>query len=1118
MVDILKLLMGLKAKEIVLVPDDSGHFKAKGKLENLSVSEKELLGRHKSEILRFLSKSGIVNTIPNITSNLNSGYSLSSGQKRIWFLSQIHGSNAVYNIFDKRIFQGQLNLDGLRHAFDVLISRHEILRTVFVENGNYEVRQYVKSPDELGFAIHSEDLRSHGDPMKKAEILVSEDFGRTFDLSSGPLIRASLYQVGNSDWVFSYVMHHIISDGWSMEILFQELLEVYNGYVKGMTPPLAPLRIQYRDYAAWQQEQLVGPWLEEQKKYWLEQLSGELPIVDLAADKPRPAVKTYNGGRVSVEIGRDITSGIKAFSRDSGGTLFMGLLCAVNALIYRYTGQTDIIIGTAIAGREHADLENQIGFYVNTLALRTRFDEESSFRKLFGSVKEVVLGGYEHQHYPFDELIEAIGYKGDISRHPLFDIVTSYRYDHTEEIILSKRSFGLNITENNIDHDHLVSKFDLHFEFIETASGLRLNIDYNSDIYCCSTIERLGAHLLTLVESAVREPSAPIIELDYIGAEERALLLSTFNGQVVGIPETNVVELFEAQVRTAPDNIAVVDGARSLSYGELNSRANQLAHYLRKAYLVAADDLVGICLERSADLVICILGVLKSAGAYMPVDPAIPVERKEFIRKDSGCRVFLDERELLLFYGLCDSYGCENLNLVINPRDLAYSIYTSGSTGLPKGVLVEHHSLVNLCFWNWETLSLTSRDRATLYAGVGFDASILELFPHLITGGCLYVVPEEIRLNVVELSAYYIENGITISFLPTSIGEEFLKTDNNRTLRYLNLGGDRLNSCPRKPYGIVNNYGPSEGTVVVTITVVTEHSTNIPIGRPISNTKIYITDARQNIQGIGVVGEICIGGAGVARGYLNQPALTAEKFISSPFVEGERIYRTGDLGRWTADGTIEFFGRRDGQVKIRGNRIELGEIEYALKEQKGITSAVVVAHERASGQRELVAYIVSSEKLDGTALGRSLGESLPVYMLPRYYIQIDEIPLTVNGKVDRQKLPAPEDSWMGGESLYVAPTNEVEERLVVLWQEILGREKIGIIENFFELGGNSLIAMKLMAYVHKEFNIKPTFQDILNMATIQDLSKYINRRLWAKKARDKAVADSLPNNISSLEL
>ncbi|MEN5057172.1 amino acid adenylation domain-containing protein [Sphingobacterium kitahiroshimense] len=1024
-------------------------------------------------------------------------YFLSSSQRRIWILSQFIERNIAYNMPAAHVFEGNLNIKGLQRAFDVLIARHEILRTVFVENGNYEVRQYVKSPDELGFAIHSEDLRVHEDPMKKAEILVSEDFGRPFDLSSGPLIRASLYQVGDSEWVFSYVVHHIISDGWSMEILFQELLEVYNGYVKGMTPPLVPLRIQYRDYAAWQQEQLVGPWLEEQKKYWLEQLSGELPIVDLAADKPRPAVKTYNGGRVSVEIGQDITSGIKAFSRVSGGTLFMGLLCAVNALIYRYSGQTDIIIGTAIAGREHADLENQIGFYVNTLALRTRFGEESSFRDLFGNVKDVVLGGDEHQHYPFDELIEAIGYKGDNSRHPVFDVSMALRNwsEHNDELQRNLTDVKVN---DFIGSDRQISLFDLHFEFIETASGLRLNIDYNSDIYCCSTIERLGAHLLTLVESAVREPSAPIIELDYIGAEERALLLSTFNGQVVDIPETNVVELFEAQVRTAPGNIAVVDGAGSLSYGELNSRANQLAHYLRETYSVAADDLVGICLERSADLVICILGVLKSGGAYMPVDPSTPVERKEFIRKDSGCRVFLDERELLLFYGLCDSYGCENLSLVINPRNLAYSIYTSGSTGLPKGVLVEHHSLVNLCFWNWETFSLTSCDRATLYAGVGFDASVWELFPHLITGGCLYVVPEEIRLNVVELSAYYIENGITISFLPTSIGEEFIKVDNNRTLRYLHLAGDKLNSYLKKHYEIVNNYGPTETTVAATSMVVTEHSTNIPIGRPISNTKIYITDARQNIQGIGVVGEICIGGAGVARGYLNQPALTAEKFISSRFVEGERIYRTGDLGRWTADGTIEFFGRRDGQVKVRGNRIELGEIEYALKEQKGITSAVVVAHERASGQRELVAYIVGSEKLDGTGLGRSLGESLPVYMLPSYYIQIDEIPLTVNGKVDRQKLPAPENSGMGGESLYVAPANEVEERLVALWQEILGREKISIIENFFELGGNSLSATKLLAYIHKEFNIKLSLKDLFLNPTLEKQAALVAELVWFK--------------------
>ncbi|MVT11418.1 non-ribosomal peptide synthetase [Chitinophaga tropicalis] len=1027
-------------------------------------------------------------------------YPLSASQRRLWILSQFEEASVAYNMSGAYMFEGELHLESLEHAFNMLLIRHEGLRTIFREDSIAGVRQFILLPEETDARLVYQDLRGEQEQDKKLRQLIFQVTGRPFNLAAGPLLRAGVYRVADDKWIFAYGMHHIISDGWSLNVLINELLALYHAHTAGALDPLAPLRIQYKDYAVWQQEQLSGASLEEHRQYWLQQFAGELPVLELFPDNPRPAVKTYNGGVVHKALSKELTGGLRALVQEEGATLFMGLLAAVKALLYRYTGQEDIIVGSPVAGREHIDLEDQIGFYVNTLALRTRFQGTDSYRELLSQIRDVTLGAYEHQVYPFDDLVDELGLQRNMSRSALFDVMVILQ-NNTRRTVAGQRSDSLRISTYK-ENELPVSKFDLAFDFVESGEEIQARISYNSDIYSRNTIARLAGHLEGLIRSLVKQPAAPIHQLDYLSEVERQQLLVTFNRTGASYPgNKTLTDLFEDQVERTPHLPAVVYDGITLTYSELNEKANQLAAYLRDHYRVMPDNLVAIKLDRSEWLIIAILGVLKSGAAYLPVDPAYPQERIDYILQDSNCCLLIDEGELAKFRREEEQYSTANLSPAGTTGNLAYVIYTSGSTGRPKGVMIEHGTIVNTILSQREIFDIRKGERGLQFASASFDASVSEIFIIITAGGTLYIISDEAKKAPLLLEKCIIENEIDIATIPPAY-LKLLKTERIRGLRKLITAGEQAvyeQVADFTENGICfNAYGPTESSICATIFRIDKGEApdahNIPIGTPIANTSIYILDSHSNLVPIGAVGELCIGGAGLARAYLNKPELTAEKFVPDPFRAGARIYKTGDLARWLPDGNIEFVGRKDEQVKIRGFRIETGEIGNVLQQHPEVEAAVVTVRVNADGEKELIAYLVGRQSLNALDMRSHLSRTLPVYMLPDHYLQLEELPLNASGKVDKKRLPSPEGLELSTGVEYVAPRNEIEEKLVQIWQELLGREKIGIIDNFFEVGGTSMKIVKLSKLASVALDREISVALLFQYANIRDLADYLTQK------------------------
>ncbi|QNN43948.1 amino acid adenylation domain-containing protein [Pedobacter roseus] len=1041
-------------------------------------------------------------------------YALSSSQRRLWILSQFPEANVAYNMPGVYVFSGSVNADGLFHSFSQLQERHEILRTVFREDGEGVVRQVVLTSSESGFFLEQRDLQ--GKDASFVDSVVESDFVRPFDLSSGPLFRAGLYRVSQDRWVFTYVMHHIISDGWSMGILIRELLSLYNSYVLGEENALPPLRIQYRDYAAWQQAELSGSRYEEHRSYWLDHLSGKLPVLELLGGRARPSVKTYNGGVVHRMLGSDLSSGLRSLSQERGATLFMGLLACVNVLLYRYSGQSDLIIGTPMAGREHSDLEDQIGFYVNTVALRSRFSGSDSFLELVDHVRGVSLGAYEHQAYPFDELLEELHLQRDMSRSPLFNILVDF-HDLRERGSIKELSYNSLNVEPYKNIERGISKYDITFYFSLSVQGLGLSIEYNSDIYDEPAMLRMSGHFEHLLSGLLSSPDAPVGDIDYLGTVERSLLLGDFNSTGSDYPrDRSIVDLFEEQVLLCPEHTAVVFGSVRLSYSELNMLSNRLAHYLREVHGIGAGDLVGILQDRSDLLIVSILGVLKSGGAYVPIDPDYPRDRIDYMLRDSGCGILLTQTEYV--FGLESFPGelfavdiqlsgldtsAENPVGVSGADDLAYVIYTSGSTGMAKGCSVTMSSLFNYVHWSngyyFEGLESVNFG---FYTSLSFDLTITSIFCSLTQGGILTVYGSYEELTDIFSSVFSDDSFVNcIKLTPSHIHVLAHLSLSSSTVSRVIIGGEQVLSFHIKTLKelggslmrIYNEYGPTESTVGVIVNEVEKVDpdvSSIPIGRPISNSRVYILDVSGHLCGIGIPGEICVSGAGLARGYLNRPELTAERFVPNPYLAGELMYLTGDIGRWLPDGNIEFLGRADDQVKVRGYRIELGEIESVLQGHADVDSCVVVARENSSGDKDLIAYVVGSEGLDVSVLRGYLGGILPQYMVPGHYVGLASLPLTPNGKVDRRSLPDPEGLELGSGREYVAPRTETERALVSVYQDVLKKAGIGIREDFFALGGDSIKSIQVVSRL-KQQGYSLTIQDVLLYPVIEELSLYV---------------------------
>jgi len=1030
----------------------------------------------------------------------------SFAQQRLLFLDQLEPGSPLYNISRAIRICGDLNVAALEQSLSEILRRHQTLRTTFVQADGGPL-QVVGPATTLPLPLV--DLRElpQTEREARAQELVAEEAQRPFDLARGPLLRGTLLALGDQEHLLLLTMHHVVSDGWSMGVFFREMAALYGAFSDGKPSPLPELPIHYADFAQWQREWLHGDVLEAQLSYWKQQLGNGLPVMELPNDRPRPAVQTYRGAKHPMTLSLSLTEALKALGRQERVTLFMILLAAFQTLLHRYSGQDDIVVGSPIAGRNKIETEGLIGFFVNTLVLRTDLSGEPTFRELLGRVREVALGAYEHQDLPFEKLVDDLHPERNPSHSPLCQVMLAFQNTPMQVPELP----GLVVSV--LDVDTGTSKFDLSLFVTETELGLQGSIEYNTGLFDDATISRMIGHFQILLEGIVANPDEPISTLPLLTEEERHQLLVEWNVTRSDYPRDRCIhQLFEAQVDRTPDAVAVVYGNEHLTYRALNRRANQLAHYLKRRG-VEPETLVGIRIDRCPDLIVGMLGVLKAGGAYVPMDPADPVDLLEFVLEDTQVAVLLTQQrhvEGLSEQGpevVCvDSdwqviaeESPENPECLTSADNLAYVIYTSGSTGRPKGVAIPHKGLLNLVYWHLNAFKVTPSDRATQLAGTAFDASVWEIWPYLAAGASLFIAPPETIGLPVRLRDWLVRNNITITFLPTPLAERVLLLDwpEGAALRILLTGGDQLHRYPSAslPFVVVNNYGPTENTVVTTHGVVSPSGpvdVAPSIGRPIANAQVYILDRLLQPVPIGVPGELCIAGEGLAREYINQPGLSAEKFIPNPFSDevGSRLYRTGDLARYLPDGNIEFLARMDDQVQIRGFRVELGEIELVLGKHPMVRQTVVIVREDVPGGKRLVAYVVPNLQSPPTIneLRGFLQEKLPAYMVPTAFVMLDDLPLTPNGKVDRHALPEPSLERSEGEKTFLAPRDTLELQLTMIFTKVLGVQPVGVRDDFFELGGDSLSGMALFAEIEETLGKKLPLAILFQAPTVEQLA------------------------------
>ncbi|WP_338927323.1 non-ribosomal peptide synthase/polyketide synthase (plasmid) [Mycetohabitans endofungorum] len=1013
-------------------------------------------------------------TLPEITPVSREGsLPLSFAQQRLWFLAQLDGVSESYHIPLALHVRGPLDQAAWQQALDALLARHEALRSTFVSvEGQPQVQLL---PADTGMPLHWHDLRGVPDADAQLSRLSADEARAPFDLAQGPLIHACGIQLADDEHVVLLTQHHIVSDGWSIGVMVRELSALYAASVGAQANPLPPLTVQYLDYAAWQRQWLTGERLQAQSDYWRATLTDAPVLLALPTDRPRPAQQSFAGAQVPVQIDASTTQALKRLSAEHGTTLFMTVLAAWSAVLARLSGQHDVVIGTPSANRNHRQIEPLIGFFVNTLALRVDLSDEPNTSELLKRVRRTTLDTQAHQDLPFEQVVEIVQPPRRLNHTPLFQVMLAWQNNEPGEWRLP----GLTVTPAELEYD--VVKFDLELNLSEAGDEIIGSLAYATALFERSTIERHVGYLQTMLRAMVACPQQPVATLGLLSSAERQLLLDTWNATQQAYPKHQCVhQLFEAQVERTPEAPALVFENQTFSYAQLNARANRLAHQLIE-WGVRPDTRVAICIERSPALVVGVLAILKAGGAYVPLDLAYPSERLVHILADAAPSIVLADAAGRAALGEAALAECTVLDPVTVPalpdtnpsvagltaRHLAYVIYTSGSTGTPKGVMVEHRNVANLCTWHNRTFGVQSGCRSALTAGMAFDASAWELWPSLIGGGMLSIPSQTVCEQVPALLHWWQQQPLEVAFLVTPLAEMALADQGTPAgLRYLLTGGECFLGVRRAlPAGLtlVNQYGPTEATVVATSGQLSAENTLPHIGRPIANTHIYLLDAHGQPVPLGAVGELYIGGAGVARGYLNRPELTAERFVTDPFcgVENGRMYKTGDLARYLPDGNLEFVGRNDEQVKIRGFRIEPGEIEACLTAHPQVRDAVVLATGEGSAKR-LVAYVqAEADEHLASTLRAQVAASLPEYMVPSAFVRLDAWPLTPNGKLDRRALPAPDDDALAHQA-YEAPQGELETTLAAIWAEILGVKQVGRHDSFFALGGHSLLAVRLM--------------------------------------------------------
>jgi amino acid adenylation domain-containing protein len=1043
----------------------------------------------------------------------------SFAQERLWFLDQFDGAGSSYLVPAVYSLSGLLDCDAMKRAFETLLLRHEILRTRIGVTSEGSPCQIIKEQSQSCLKFYSliNSIDTTGlEFIVDVDGLIKELTGRPFNLSNDDLIRVALIEFSATEHKLVVVMHHIITDGWSMGIFKHELSMLYAAYCQGVESPLSPLAIQYSDYSVWQREYLQGEELEKQSSYWKQQLQ-QVPLLELPADRPRPPVQSYKGGWLSLDIPLDLSSKLKDVGQSQGCTFFMSLLAVFNVLLHRYTRQNTLCIGTPIANRLQVEVEHLIGLFVNTLALRMDIDGTETFTALLHQTKETTLSAYEYQLIPFEKVVEVVQPERSQAYSPLFQSMLVLQ--NTERVDLELPS--IDVKQEGLNW--LTSKFDLTLALEEGVDGKLIGgFEYASDLFDESTIARMGAHFIELVKVLSTNPECAIGEVEFLTVKEKHQFLVEWNDTAAPYPKDKCIhELFEVQVEQNPDAVAVVFEDTQLTYGELNRRANQLAHYLVSERGVKPDTLVGICVERSLEMVIGILGILKAGAAYVPLDPDYPQARLQYMLEDAALSTIITQSHLKekTKIGVARALYLDDAKIQqqiknkpftnLNPRELglkssqlAYVIYTSGSTGKPKGVMQHHKTIVNLVFH--QIRSQGNKPLRTLqFASISFDVSIQEIASTLLTSGTLFILSSELKVNLVDLPRIIIKLSIQRLFIPPAVlkwlAEDLKENITFPCLREIFSAGDALafdKSIQRlmqvnSQCCLRNDYGPTESHVVTRYEVEQINNDRVSIGRPIQNSQVYILDGLSHVVPVVVAGELHIGGEGLARGYLNRPELTAEKFIANPFydpsnpVSSERLYKTGDLCRYLPDGNIEFLGRIDHQVKIRGFRIELGEIENALASYELVKDSVVLARENTAGEKQLVAYIVSDKAIQFADVKDHLVNQLPDYMIPSAFVTLDALPLTSNGKVDRKMLQTKDFTYVAV-SDYVAPQHALERHLILVWSKVLGIESanIGVQHNFYDLGGTSLSIIRMIRDINiritdksKSLNIRDAFEN-----------------------------------------
>lgn len=1127
--ELIKRLQGLDI-HLKLDGDRLGVNAPKGAM---SPELREELGRRKDEVKAWLLAQGTsapagagsrATRLPPLQAVPRaSDMPVSHTQQRLWFIKRMDPSSYVYNVPTAMRFTGPLDQAALERSLDDLVARHESLRTRFIEVDGVPrcvVEPRARALLERIDVTHLPEAQREAAGMEEANAFAR----RPFDLARAPMLHVALIRIAADVNLFVFVLDHIVSDGLSVGIFLHELQSLYNRHAAGTDDHLPPLPVQYLDYVEWERRCFEQGTLDKHVTFWKQQLAGLPSMLQLPTDRPRPPVQTARGSRRVVQFSPELSDRVKAFGRAEGATLFMVLLSAFQVLLHRYSGETDIAIGSAIANRSRSEIERVIGFFANNIVLRADLAGNPTGRELMSRVRETSLKSYAHQEMPFDMLVDVIGARRELDHSPLFQVL----------FVLQNLSLtGLNLPHLEcqvMEQPITTARFDLAVDVFDLPIGLRIYFEYNTDLFDESTIERMQSHYQRLLEGFVARADTRISDLPMLSADEELRLLSDWNNTGMPYPREQTVHgLFEAQARRSPDAVAVRLDDQTLTYAELNARANRLAHHLRSLG-TGKGDLVGVWMERGPDMVVALLGILKAGAAYVPLDPAFPKDRIDYMMEDASLRVVVTQSALVDglppgVQGVCldtDAVLLSALSPLDLPpacgaTDLAYVIYTSGSTGRPKGVMLEHRSVVNFLLSMHREPGITAQDRFVAVTTLSFDIAGLEIHGPLTVGGTVVLASRTTALDGLRLAALLETSDATLLQATPATWRLLLESGwRGRPGLKMLCGGEGL---PRDLADkllatggeLWNMYGPTETTIWSTLDLVVDTSRPISIGRPIANTQVYVLEPSGLPAPVGVGGELCIGGDGLARGYRNRDDLTAEKFVTLelPGVGSQRVYRTGDVVRYLADGRLEFVGRRDHQVKVRGFRIELGEIETVLARHPGVKDNVVHVREDTPGDQRLVAYVVPQPgtTLETEAMRATLRVQLPEYMVPNLFVQLEALPLTPNGKVDRKALPVPAAAApSSADEVDEAVMTPVQRQVAALWRNVLNIERVGLNANFFDIGGHSLLLVRLQAAMQREFGQEFPLVELFQRTTVAAQADRLSAPATGNSALERAKA------------